>query len=284
MATSKKPARKVPPFGYTALLDMGDSFTLKCAGSCEDPKGFYALLMSDSSAGRTDRMVYGSTPREAVAKLEQLHGKTLQPWNYIDKGLIEHDSFHESFWSYRRSNPTEHTHPTGTGGVLLAVGAAVGFFWWLFRTKAETPPTTKSLPAPPTPTAPTPPAPIQQVPKLPQLNCSGKVVLTYKLKDTPNPVIKVFRRLTSWSVETTPDHGVAYTETIWAKPSAASFFNIGAQIEEGGWLEETPLEKQLKNLQAHSVTQRYLAEAWLETSDGWCLAATDTNYEPWVKA
>ena len=188
-------------------------------------------------------------------------------------------------YPYGRDNPTALANPMGTGGVLLAVGAAVGFFWWLFRAKAETSSATPAqqppLPPPPTPLQP----PKVAQPAMPQLNCSGKVVLTYKLQDTPAPVTKLFRRLTYWDVNKTPDDkdAISNEETIWALPNVSSYFNVGAQTQPGGALEVTPLESLIKQVQAHYLSRRYFAEAWLETSDGWCLVATDTNYEPWTK-
>jgi hypothetical protein len=69
------------------------------------------------------------------------------------------------------------------------------------------------------------------------------------------------------------------SDRIWAVPSAADFFNIGV-LDAQGWINTTKLENDLKDA-SFSATKRYLAEAWVETADGWCLAATSTNYEPW---
>jgi hypothetical protein len=57
---------------------------------------------------------------------------------------------------------------------------------------------------------------------------------------------------------------------------------IVAVLDAQGALNATQLENRHKDAQILYVTRRYLAEAWVETTDGWCLAATDTNYEPWV--
>lgn len=176
-----------------------------------------------------------------------------------------------------------HDNPAQTGGVTLVLAglAAAGLAWLLFRPKpAQAAPATATLPSLVPETQPPLPPPPTKAPELPKLNCAGKVFVTYKFKDAP-PVINVFRRLTTWQQGLTPDQGgLSFEERNWASPDTSSFFNIGV-LDAQGWLNTTPFENHYKDAQMLYVTRRYLAEAWVETTDGWCLAATDTNYEPW---
>jgi hypothetical protein len=181
-------------------------------------------------------------------------------------------------------------NPAGGGAVALAALAVAGVAWLLLRPKeaaAATSPAAfandlelPSLVPSTTPTATPDPAKITPGPALPQLNCAGKVFVTYKFKDAP-PVVNVFRRLTTWQQGLTPDQGQSFEERNWALSGTTSFFNIGV-LDAQGWLNTTTFENRHKDAQILYVTKRYLAEAWVETTNGWCLAATDTNYEPWV--
>ena len=176
-------------------------------------------------------------------------------------------------------------NPAGSGltaAVLLASAAAA---WLFFRSKPAAAATAQTSappqpPAKPVPSILPPAGNATPVPNLPPLSCQGKVYVTYKFKDQP-AVINVFRRLTTWSQGGTPDFPeTTMSDRIWAVPSATDFFNIGV-LDAQGWINTTKLENDLKDAQM-SGTKRYLAEAWVETSDGWCLAATSTNYELWT--
>ena len=192
--------------------------------------------------------------------------------------------------SFLQRHAVARDNPLSGGAVALAALAVAGVAWLFLRPKeaaAATSPAafTKDLELPSlvpstTPTATPAPAKIVPGPALPQLNCAGKVFVTYKFKDAPS-VINVFRRLTTWPQGQTPDQGTSFEERNWALSGTTSFFNIGV-LDAQGWLNTTSLENHHKDAQVQFVTKRYLAEAWVETTDGWCLAATDTNYEPWV--
>ena len=174
-------------------------------------------------------------------------------------------------------------NPVGSGWVLAALATA-GLAWLLLRPKkaSAATPTPVELPSF-VPSSSTPaPAPVSAAPKLPPLNCDGKVRVTYKFKNSPL-LLNVYRRLTIWSASGgTPDMPLStIADRVWAPTTATSFFNVGA-LDEQGWLNPTKLENDLKDAQTMSATKRYLAEAWIETADGWCLAATSTNYEAWV--
>jgi len=182
--------------------------------------------------------------------------------------------------------PRQRDNPAETGSVTLALAglAVAGLAWLLLRPKpAQATPKSEPAALPsfvPETQPPLPPAPTK-APQLPKLNCAGKVFVTYKFKDAP-PVINVFRRLTTWQQGLTPDQGgLSFEERVWALSGTTSFFNIGV-LSSQGWLDATPFENHHKDAQILYVTKRYLAEAWVETTDGWCLAATDTNYEPWT--
>lgn len=172
-------------------------------------------------------------------------------------------------------------NPVGSGWVLAALAAA-GFAWLVFRPKKASAATVAPVELPSfVPSSAPAPAPVSAAPKLPPLNCAGKVRVTYKFKDSPL-LLNVFRRLTIWPASGgSPSFPLStITDHLWAPSTATSFFNSGLYGQEGS--DPSKLENDLKNAQMFAATKRYLAEAWIETADGWCLAATSTNYEAWV--
>ena len=193
------------------------------------------------------------------------------------------DAGHLSRFRYRvataLSNPTTSfaDNPVSGGAVALAALAVAGVAWLFLRPKPAqaAPATTGPVELPSfVPSSVPAPQPVAASPTLPQTNCDGKVRVTYKFKDSPL-LLNVFRRLTTWDAGGTPDSPTGtISDRVWVPSSANTFFNSGTQ-------DPPPLESQLQYAQ-DSLMQRYLAEAWVETTDGWCLAATSTNYEAWV--
>ncbi|GMV18599.1 MAG: hypothetical protein AMXMBFR56_68230 [Polyangiaceae bacterium] len=174
-------------------------------------------------------------------------------------------------------------NPVTEGGVALAALAAAGLAWLLLRPKKAAAATSTPVELPSfTPSSTPAPQPVSVTPKLPELNCAGKVRVTYKFKDSPL-LLNVFRRLTIWKTDKSPQEPSFQEEDrIWAPTTAADLFKIGAQDAQG-WVNSTKLENDVKDQQMSPLPgERYLAEAWVETTDGWCLAATSTNYEAWV--
>ena len=198
------------------------------------------------------------------------------------------DAGHLSRFRYRvataLSNPTTSfaDNPVSGGAVALAALAVAGVAWLFLRPKPAqaAPATTGPVELPSFVPSSTPaPQPVAAAPKLPQTNCGSKVYVTYKFKDQQQLLINVFRRLTTWNVGGTPDSpSNTTTERVWAPSTTNSFFKINYLETAAGPL---PFEVELQYAQ-NSLMQRYLAEAWVETTDGWCLAATSTNYEAWV--
>lgn len=174
-------------------------------------------------------------------------------------------------------------NPVTEGGVALAALAAAGLAWLFLRPKKAAAATSTPVELPSfTPSSTPAPQPVSVTPKLPELNCAGKVRVTYKFKDSPL-LLNVFRRLTIWKTDKSPQEPSFQEEDrIWAPTTAADLFKIGAQDAQG-WVNSTKLENDVKDQQMSPLPgERYLAEAWVETTDGWCLAATSTNYEAWV--
>lgn len=175
----------------------------------------------------------------------------------------------------------------GGGATLLVVAAAAGLAWILLRSSKAAPPPSgaanpedmdmKTLPpvkAPDVPTILPPKSNPVPVPNLPTPNCGSKIYVTYKFTGTPL-VINVFRRLSVWDTKASYYNSDVYTDGLWLPPNAEFLFKADPSSD---------IEKQLDELSKEGVESgvRYLAEAWVQAIDGWCLAATSTNYEPWT--
>ncbi len=180
-------------------------------------------------------------------------------------------------------NSSARTNPIGSGGWVLAALAAAGFAWLVFRPKKASAATVAPVELPSfVPSSAPAPAPVSAAPKLPPLNCDGKVRVTYKFKDSPL-LLNVYRRLTIWKTDSSPKTPSFQEEDrIWAPTTAEDLFSEGVQDAQGV-IHYTKLGRDVYDQRLYPLpSERYLAEAWVETADGWCLAATSTNYEAWV--
>lgn len=175
-------------------------------------------------------------------------------------------------------------NPAGGGMLVLAALAAAGVAWLLLRkpSSAAAPASSPQLPAPTEPSAvpsilPPAKSPVS-VPNLPATNCGSKIYVTYKFTGKPL-LINVFRRLTVWDTKV----GLTNTQVVesgrWADPKESSFL----VSPQAGDFEEKLKDAGVIGMPLPSSSSiRYLAEAWVQTIDGWCLAETSTNYEPWT--
>lgn len=157
------------------------------------------------------------------------------------------------------------------GTLASIIGVAVLF--WPRKAKAKTssttqPPGTEE----PSTSGPLPPAPTP-IPEPPKLDCAGKVVVQYKISNTPEPQIRVFRRLLVWD-KGAPQNREAVTDSTLVPISSPDLFSLNTTMSD--------FENRLLEAGASSST-RFYAEAWVETSGGgWCLQQFSTNYEPWL--
>jgi hypothetical protein len=178
---------------------------------------------------------------------------------------------------------------SSSGGMVLAVGALLAGIVWLWTRPSKAASVSASpapVTVPPLATGPLPPPPAP-IPPPPVVDCQGKIIQQYKFANQA-PSIQVFRRLYIWDTAANAnytklsDQGFAPAST---QDLLKTNLNTGV-VMPSGFVESMGLELVTKLENARSVPpsspQRYLAEVWLKTSDGWCLSTFATNYEPWV--
>lgn len=245
--------------------------------------------MGAAAYRRGSRAISRQIDRE-LAERRQICGGTYRPgpnkdYSRCDRcGRVDYEKYEGDKCTMPPKGAWPRDNPVTEGGVVLAALAAAGLAWLLLRPKKAAAATVTPVELPSfTPSSTPAPQPVSAAPKLPELNCAGKVRVTYKFKDSPL-LLNVFRRLTIWKTDKSPQEPSFQEEDrIWAPTTAADLFKIGAQDAQG-WVNSTKLENDVKDQQVSPLPgERYLAEAWVETTDGWCLAATSTNYEAWVK-